>query len=364
MNITGLDLSDHYIPFKESYGISSQAFAGETFLIARLHTSGGPDGLADSVNSVPFGPESPDTMRRAIFDHLLPAVIGCDPRDHVAIAAHMEKALPLHPMAKAIIDIACHDAAARAANKPLYQYLGGAVRRDIPSAGTIGLSTTARMVAEAEAHVAAGITTLKVKIGSDPATDLDRLRNIRKVIGPAIKLRVDANQGCTFDEWHAAFHQMDRLDLEFIEQPLSIHDVPATARLANELKTPILIDEGVYTPQDLTALLDAKAIGAVNIKLLKTGLTGGKEIARIAHDAGLPIVVGSMFETGIGTAASIQFAATLPGDIPATECGFPAKLEFDVIVSPKFGTTPFLSLSPFEDKPGLGVGLKPTFQGN
>lgn len=357
MKIADLHLTEKYIPFRKSYGISSAAFLGETFLIATLTTQEGEIGLADSVNSVPFGPESPATMRQVLTDHLLPAVRGLDPRDIGLICARMDAAIPGHPMAKAVIDIACHDLAARAAGVPLWRYLGGAEHEQISFAGSVGISTTDRMEAEAADFAARGARTIKIKIGTDPATDLDRVRAIRAAVGPLIKLRLDANQGCRLSDWLPAFRKMEACDLEFIEQPLPCWDVAGTARLVAALDTPILIDEGVYTAHDLMALIRANAVGAVNIKLLKTGLQGAREIAAIARSAGLPIVVGSMFETGIGTAASLHFAATLPGPVKCCECGFPTKLTEDVIPHSAYLNDPDGFQWPRPEGIGIGVSL-------
>lgn len=357
MKIADLHLTETFIPFRKSYGISSAAFTGETFLIATLSTEDGAVGLADSVNSVPFGPESPATMRQVLSNHLMPAVRGLDPRDTAVLAARMDAAIPGHPMAKAVIDIACHDLAARAAGVPLWRHLGGAERDKVPFAGSVGISTTERMEAEAADFAARGARTIKIKIGTDPATDLDRVRAIRAAVGPKVYLRLDANQGCRLADWLATFRKMEALDLEFIEQPLPVWDVAGTARLVAALDTPILIDEGIYTTHDLMSLIRAKAVGAVNIKLLKTGLGGARAIAAIAHAAGLPIVVGSMFETGIGTAASLHFAATLPDPLSCTECGFPAKLTQDVIPESVYLEEPDGFFWPRPEGVGFGVEL-------
>lgn len=330
MKITRLTTTTRVIPFRSSYGISSANYADETFLIAALMTEDGAVGLADSVNAVPFGTESPATMLHVLHEHLMPAILGLDARDIGVAIARMTAAIPGHPMAKALIDIALHDLAAQSAGVPLHRHLGGALRERIPHIGAIGISTTARMEAEAADHAARGARTIKVKIGTDPATDLDRVRAIRAAIGPAVKLRLDANQGCGTD-WLPAFRRMEGEGLEFLEQPLPVWDVAGTARLAVALDTPILIDEGIYTPHDLIALIRANAVGAVNIKLLKTGLRGGSEIAAIAAAAGLPVVVGSMFETGIGTAAGLHFAASLSDLTTCTEVNFPLMLAADVV---------------------------------
>ncbi len=355
MKIADPRLTTRVIPFRAQYGISSKSFDAETFLIAELRTEDGACGYADSVNSVPFGPESPATMIHVLRDHLLPVLRGVDARDAGVIAARMDKAIPDHPMAKAVVDIACHDLAARAAGVPLWRHLGGAQHASIPFAGAIGISTTERMVTEAADLAARGARTIKVKIGTDPATDLDRVRAIRAATGPGTRLRLDANQGCRLADWLPAFRRMEACDIEFFEQPIPVWDVEGTARLCAALDTPVLIDEGVYTPHDLMRLIRARAVGAVNIKVLKTGLTGGREIAAIAAAAGLPVVVGSMFETGIGTAAGLHFAATLPGPLACSECMFPLLLVEDVIEGALFSASRGGFSWPCPEGPGLGV---------
>jgi L-alanine-DL-glutamate epimerase-like enolase superfamily enzyme len=358
VKIEDIRLGTRYLPFRASYGISSANFTGETFLIATLRADDGSFGLADSVNSIPFGYESPQTMTHIIQDHLLPAIRGMDPLDMNAIAARMARATPGHPMAKAVIDIALHDLNARALGLPVHRLLGGAVRDRISYIGAVGISTTERMVAEAQDSVAKGCRTIKLKIGADPVTDLARVRAVRAAIGPHIRLRVDANQGCNLSAWMTAFRKMEDCDLEYIEQPLSVGDIEGTARLAAALDTPILIDEGVYSPEDLIGLIRARAVDAVNIKVLKTGLTGARAIAAIAEAAGLPIVVGSMFETGIGTAAGLSFAATLDGVGGCSECLFPLMLTQDVVAGAPYSEAPADASWPVPNAPGLGVLLE------
>ncbi|MDW8326077.1 MAG: enolase C-terminal domain-like protein, partial [Anaerolineales bacterium] len=147
-------------------------------------------------------------------------------------------------------------------------------------------------------------------------------------------------------------------DLEFIEQPLPVWDVDGYRSLCAALDTPILIDEGVYTPHDLMTLIQHQAVDAVNIKILKTGLRGGKRIAAIAEAAGLPCLVGSMFETGIGTAASIHFVLSTRNVTHAGECLFPLLLVEDVIEGEPYSTLPAECAWGAPQGTGLGVELK------
>ncbi len=358
MKIKDILLTRKFIKFKHSYGISSATFTGESFLILKLLGEDGIFGLSDSVTSIPFGYEDVGTMMYIIQSYLLPAIIGMDSLDIEAIETKMRKATPGHPMAKAAINIALHDLNAKQLGIPVYQLLGGKYHNTIPFIGAVGISDTERMVKEAHDFVQSGCKTIKMKVGIDPQTDLERVREIRRVIGSEINFRIDANQGCNLTEYLPTFRKMENYDLEFIEQPLPVWDLDGYQKLCAALDTPILIDEGVYSPHDLMTLIKFNAVDAVNIKILKTGLTGGKQIAAIAESAGLPCLVGSMFETGIGTAASLHFAFSTRNITCSSECIFPFFLAEDVIEGDIYSSLPESYAWDVPQGLGLGISLK------
>ena len=180
----------------------------------------------------------------------------------------------------------------------------------------------------------------RVRVRLRHPKDLERVKEIRQTIGTEPHLFVDGNQGCNLSEYLPVFQKMEKYDLAFIEQPLPIWDIGGYQKLCAKLVTPILIDEGVYTPNDLMTLIKYQAADAVNIKILKTGLTGGKKIAAIVESAGLPCHLGSMFETGIGTAVSIHFAISTRSISNSSECFFPTLFAEDVIEGDIYSTMP------------------------
>lgn len=359
MKIIDIFLQKKFIEFKYSYGISSASFTGEHFLILKLVGEDGQFGLSDSVTSIPFGYEDVGTMTYIIKNYLFPAIEGMDSFNMEAIENRMARAAPGHPMAKAAINIALHDLNAKILGMPVYQLLGGKYYESVFTVGGVGISNTERMIQEAYDFVQNGCKTIKMKIGTDPQTDLDRVREVRNAIGADIAFRVDANQGCNLSEYMPVFRKMEDYNLEFLEQPLPTWDLKGYQKLCAALDMPVLIDEGVYTPHDLITLIKFKAVDAVNIKILKTGLTGGKQIAAIAEAAGLPCIVGSMFETGIGTAASLHFALSSRNVTHTSECGFPTILKEDVIEGNIYSDLPESYAWDVPEDIGLGVELKP-----
>jgi muconate cycloisomerase len=359
MKITDVYLAKKFIDFKHSYGISSITYTGEDFLILKVLGEDGSYGLADSVTAIPFGYEDVDTMIHIIQKYLAKAIRGMDSLDMEAIGNSMQRAVPGHPMAKAAIDIALHDLNAKLLGIPVYQLLGGKFRDKIKLGGAIGISDTERMIREAYDLIQRGCSSIKIKIGIDPRSDLERVQEIRQIIGPEPKIVVDGNQGCSFAEYLPVFQKMEQYDLAFIEQPLPVWDLEGYSKLCAALDTPILIDEGVYTPNDLMTLIKYQAVDAVNIKILKTGLTGGKKISAIADSAGLPCHLGSMFETGIGTAASVHFAISNRSISSFSECMFPTFLVDDVIEDNIYSKMPKSWAWELPQGNGLGISLKP-----
>ena len=362
MIIKDVFLAKKFIKFKHSYGISNANFTGESFLILMLVTAEGTIGIADSVTTIPFGYEDVDTMMHIIRNYLSPAIVGMDSLDIEAIETSMKKAAPGHPMAKAAVDIALYDLNSKHFGIPVYQLLGGKFRDEVLLGGAVGISDTERMVSEAHDLAQRGCRDIKIKIGIDPQIDLLRVQEIRSAIGPDPQLFVDGNQGCNLSEYLPVFKKMEKYNLTFIEQPLPAWDISGYKKLCATLDTPILIDEGIYTPNDLMTLIKNQAVDAVNIKILKTGLTGGKRIASIAESAGLPCHLGSMFETGIGTAASIHFAISTRSISHSSECFFPTFLEEDVIEGDTYSIMPQSWTWKLPQNIGLGISLKPDIE--
>lgn len=224
------------------------------------------------------------------------------------VVAEMDRRLPRNPAAKAAIDMAIYDVAARIAGKPLFEYLGG--RRDrMATDMTIGIMPTAAAVERARQRVREGFRALKVKVGRDPRADLERLRAIRAAVGPSVELRVDGNEGYSWSQALAFARAMRDLNVVVFEQPSRAEDWEGMRALAESSPIPIMADEMVLTPDDAKKLGWAHAAGAVNLKLMKHGgLARTLEVNAICESAGLPTMVGCMGEPQLSIAAGLHFA--------------------------------------------------------
>ena len=224
------------------------------------------------------------------------------------VADKMDKVLNGSPSVKAAIDIAVHDLAAQQAGVPLTRYLGASRDRMVTDM-TIGIMDTRGAVERAQRWAQAGFRALKVKIGRDPKSDMDRLRAIRGAVGPRIELRIDGNQGYTWSQALSFARAAKDLDISVFEQPVAKTDLEGMRVLTESSPIPIMADEMVLTPDDAKKVRWANAAKAVNLKLMKHGgISRAIDVNTICESAGYPTMVGCMGEPQISIAAALAFA--------------------------------------------------------
>jgi L-alanine-DL-glutamate epimerase-like enolase superfamily enzyme len=205
------------------------------------------------------------------------------------------------PSARAAIEGALLDLAARQDEVPLCTHLSGRAPAPVPTSITLGLGEDKDVVPWVERQVAAGFRILKVKGGLGVERDLVRIRAVREAAGSKATLRVDPNQAWSRTEALAAQPKLRDLGVAALEQPLKKDDLAGHAALVAEKQVPIMLDESVFSPADAHRAIAAKACDWINIKLQKCGGLGpGLAIADIAQAADVPCMVGCMIETRVG----------------------------------------------------------------
>jgi mandelate racemase len=196
-------------------------------------------------------------------------------------------------IAIAALDMAMWDALAKALGLPLVVMLGGTVG-PVRAYNTNGLwlIPIERLADEASSLVAeGGFKAVKIRLGRDNVKDdLKAIAEVRRAVGDDIILMSDFNQGLSFTAALRRLHQLDDQGLEWFEEPIVFDDFAGSARLANELKTPLQIGENIYGPRHF---LQAVAAGAADCYMPDLerigGVTGWLRSAAIAGAAGLPM---------------------------------------------------------------------------
>jgi len=232
-------------------------------------------------------------------------------KDATAIEARMQE---LHDFTaynatiKSAFDMALHDLAAKAANQPLYEYLGGK-KRSLETDLTIGIDTPEKMAEKAIAFKADGVRMIKVKLGKDGPQDIQRVKQIRAAVGNEIILRIDANQGWDFETAKSALQNMGECDIQFCEQPMRRYNDHLLPQLRKLSPVKIMADESVFDHHDAQRLLAAQACDYVNIKFAKSGgILEAAKIDAVCAEQNIPCMMGGMLESRVALTAFAHFA--------------------------------------------------------
>jgi len=195
------------------------------------------------------------------------------------------------------------------------------VRRAIPVNATVPAVPVHEVAGILERYD--GCTTAKVKVaekGQRFEDDIARVAAVRDLMGPAARIRVDANGGWTVAEATDALTRLAAYGLEYAEQPCaSVEDLARVrvALAAKGLDVLVAADESIRRAADPMRVVRAEAADVIVVKVAPLG--GVRGALAIAQECGLPTVVSSALDTSVGIRAGLALAAALP-DLPFA-CG-------------------------------------------
>lgn len=321
-------------PFRTSFGSQTE----RDVLLVRVELRGADGDVAEgwgectAMSEPAYSSEYVQGAQHVIANHLLPCLFAAGPIEAADVAPAMSH-LHGHPMAKAALEMAVLDAQLRAGEQSFAAFLG-AERTRIPVGVSVGIhGSIDELLNTVQGYVDDSYVRIKLKI--EPGSDIEQVAAVRDLIGPDKPLQVDANTAYRRTDG-AHLRQLDEYNMLLIEQPLGEQDILGHARLADEVVTPICLDESLLSA---AGTADAIELGACEIANIKPGRVGGYLEAVRIHDLcvakGIPVWCGGMLETGIGRAANAGLAAlpgfTLPGDISASTRFFAQDIVTDPI---------------------------------
>jgi muconate cycloisomerase len=342
-------------PLKSALGVSSSG----SFGIVEVETDGGIIGLGE-ISMIWNGDGA--ALCPMVNELLRPALIGQSAFDINAAHLSMNKAVQFSRAANpatAAIDMALYDIVGKVLSTPVYNLLGGRVRDTAPLSMSIMIAALDEMVAQARAAIGRGFAGVKVKVGIDPVHDIESVAAIRKALGPAATIRVDANMG-----WHSTRQALTQLEalaplrIHSVEQPLPADRIEDLAWLRQRSPMPIMVDESVWGPDDAARVIRVGAADIINVYVSEAGgLRNAARIFALAEAAGIACTIGAMPELGIGTAAQMHLAVAMPELLgPSDVCG--------VLYNAESLITETLPIengrAGAPDGPGLGVTLDRT----
>lgn len=283
-------------------------------IVVRIR-AGGLSGTGTTVAVPRITGETDASIRATVTGPLRDALRGARTLGDALDSVH--RAVTGNPSARAAVDLALHDLAARAAGTGLAGLLGNPaapVRSDL----TVSVDSRQAMADRAAQALADGFDTVKLKL-DDAALDLHRIGAVHAVLdgrttpdGRPARLRVDANQAWTPEETVRLLAEVHarEIPVEFVEQPVAAADLDGLAFVRERSPFPILADESAFTAADIRRVAEAGAADLVNVKLLKCGGLGpARDAVEAAAAAGFGVIIGCMLEPAEGVAAARDLAA-------------------------------------------------------
>lgn len=358
--IAGIRWTPFRVPFAREFSTGSSPGAplkAREGLIVELQSDRGACGLGEA-SPLPERAEGDAATAADLLREIGPLLVGVD----WGSAWERLSALPERPGKQAVrcaLDVAQLDLTSRAAGVPVAAQLareyGGRTATAVPVNATIGARAPGDIRTAGARARADGYPAVKLKVGVEETLEAERLRvaAAREALGPEVRLRLDANGAWTVAEALAILAVLERYDLEWVEQP--VVDVPGLAAVRRETRVRIAADESVGAAASAQALLQADAADLLVLKPMSLGgLRPAAEIAQFARSAGAAAVITTTIDAGIGTAAALQLAATLPAPAPACGLATASLLAADLVQRPLLIEEGTMRLP---EAPGLGVQL-------
>jgi muconate cycloisomerase len=204
-----------------------------------------------------------------------------------------------------------------------------------------------------------GFAQMKVKVGIAGQDDARRLRTIRRCMGQAVDLRVDANEAWPPEMAVEKIKELLPAGITSVEQPLAHEHADRLPELRRRVRVPIMLDESLCGPLDAERAVAGGLCDLFNIRLSKCGgFIPSLRLAQLARRHGLGCQLGCQVgETAVLSAAGRHFAASV-GGLRYVEGSYDRHL-----VKEALGTADLTfgrgGWAPALPGPGLGVDLDP-----
>jgi L-Ala-D/L-Glu epimerase len=280
-------------------------YAQNTFI--RIHTDEGITGMGECSAFPMLVGETQSTC----FEIAKDFARICKNKNPLSIEERLEEFhgyIAFNSTIKSAFDIAFHDIAAKAEGIPLYKFLSGK-KKTIQSDLTIGIGAPEKMAETAKEFISNGVKIIKIKLGKNCRVDIKRVKLIREAVGDTIQLRIDANQGWSFEDAVYALQHIGPYNVQFCEQPMRRWNDERLPELRKLSPIKIMADESVFDHHDALRLIKAGACDYINIKLAKSGgLLEARKIADTAQQYNVHCMIGGMLESRLALTAKVHFA--------------------------------------------------------
>jgi o-succinylbenzoate synthase len=369
VRITALSATRFSLPFRDPFPTAAGVLTHRHGFVIRLETDTGIVGIGEASPHPTVAAASLaeievalERIRPRVLDAplgtLAPSAAGDVRRASKAIDHWLYELRPeIPPTLACALEVAAYDATARLHGVSLAHLIGEPCRSQVVVNATLGGTTLAEVTASAISARERGFRCAKLKVGMGPsrAAEQERVAVARRALGPDMHLRLDANGAWSSSMAIEMLRVLQDYDLELVEQPVAPGNLPAMHHVRQAVDVPIAADEDVTSVDAARRVLAEDAASVLVIKpMVVGGLTRARRIADLAREHGAGAIVTTTIDSGIGTAAALQLAATLPDTGLAFGLATADLLDADIVEQPLVVRHGDMAVPA---GPGLGVAL-------
>lgn len=311
MKIADIKIGQISVPLKKPFKTALRTVERIDDVIVKIVTDSGHIGYGEAAPTAVITGDTEGSITGAIESVIAKQLLGLEIENIEEIMRRLNGCMKKNTSAKAAVDMAVYDLLGQLYQVPLHKLWGG-FRRKLTTDITISVDEPEQMAMASSEAVRLGYDTLKIKVGKDSFQDIERMRAIRRVVGPFINLRIDANQGWKPKEAVRILRGMEDegLNIELVEQPVAAYDMEGLKHVTDNVSIPVMADESVFSPMDALKILQMRAADLLNIKLMKTGgIYNALKICALAETYGVECMMGCMLESKISVTAAVYLAA-------------------------------------------------------
>lgn len=324
------------LPFKHPFTISKGTKTHQpTFIVELEHfgIKGYGEAPAISYYNIPVEKMTSDLESKKIF---IEKFAFTEPARYWHYLHHL---FPENSFLVCALDMAAWDLYGKLKQQPLYKLWNTNFSKTVLTDYTIGIDSIEKMIEKIKEKP---WPIYKIKLGTD--NDIEIIKALRKNTDAI--LRVDANAAWTLDEAKEKIPFLQEAGVELIEQPLAKDDWEGMKILFQHSSLTLIADESCVTENDVEKCLNH--FHGINIKLTKcSGITPALRMIESAKSLNSKVMMGSMNESTIGSAAIAQF---LP-QLDYVDMDGPLLLSEDIATGLEFNNGEIKT----SDKPGLGI---------
>ncbi|MDD3896484.1 MAG: enolase C-terminal domain-like protein [Candidatus Peribacteraceae bacterium] len=201
------------------------------------------------------------------------------------------------------------------------------IRSACPATVTIGILEERATAEEVRRRLDEGFRSIKMKCGTDLATDLRKIQKSLALLPPDGSLLLDANQGYAMAEAVECLNALKDSGIVLIEQPVSAADLEGLRTLHHMQSIPVVADEAAVRFAGVKQLLDGDYAAGVNVKLMKCGgLLNAERIIRYAKEHDKIVLIGCMYESNVSLTTAAHIALAFEVDVADIDSG---NMDFD-----------------------------------